>query len=116
VSRVTALGGDNGQIRRSSRRRSDEAKSGKVAQASRFSQAPVQEEIASMTHVEEQLGFDRRSAPAAPSLQAIKTAVLLVALILYAAGFVVLYPLAASSVAASAAAGDGPELTQFVGP
>jgi hypothetical protein len=69
-----------------------------------------------MTHAEKGLSLDHHSAPAAPSPQAIKAAVLLVALFLYAAGFVILYPLAARSVAASAAAGDGPELTQFVGP
>jgi hypothetical protein len=68
-----------------------------------------------MTHVEKGLSIDN-SAPAAPSAQAIKTAVLLVALLVYAAGFAILYPLAAGSVAASEAAGDGPELTQFVGP
>ena len=69
-----------------------------------------------MTQVEKEFGFDSHSAPAAPPVQAIKAAVLLVALLIYAAGFVILYPLAANSVAASEAAGDGPALTQFVGP
>lgn len=69
-----------------------------------------------MTQVEKTLGFDRRAAPAAPALPTLKTVALLVALIIYAAGFVILYPLAASSVATSAAEGDGPALIQFVGP
>ena len=69
-----------------------------------------------MTQVQKGLSFDTHSAPAAPSAQAIRTAVLLVALILYAAGFVILYPLAAESVAASAAAGGDTAPAQFVAP
>ena len=65
-----------------------------------------------MTQVGKQFGFDRHSAPAAPALPTLKTAALLVALIVYAAGFVILYPRAASSVAE----GGGPALLQFVGP
>jgi hypothetical protein len=65
-----------------------------------------------MTQVEKGLAFDRHSAPAAPSARTIKAAVLLVALLLYAAGFVILY----RAVAASMAEGGAPALTQYVGP
>jgi hypothetical protein len=37
-------------------------------------------------------------------------------LLAYAAGFVILYPLVASSVAESVSAGNDPALLQFVGP
>ena len=47
---------------------------------------------------------------------AIKTVVLLAVLLAYAAGFVILYPMVASSVAESVAQGNNPALLQFVGP
>jgi hypothetical protein len=53
---------------------------------------------------------------AAPSAPAIKTLALLAALLAYAAGFVVLYPIVASSVAESVSEGNDPALLQFVGP
>jgi hypothetical protein len=40
----------------------------------------------------------------------------LVALLAYAAGFVLLYPIVANSVAQSVAQGDDPALMQFVAP
>ena len=69
-----------------------------------------------MTHFEKSLDAGDAYAPAAPPAQAIKTAVLVVALLVYAAGFAILYPLAASSVAKSAADGADPVQIQFVGP
>jgi hypothetical protein len=93
--------------------RSGCGEAGKVASASRSGGAPAQREIASMTQIENQFSFARRSAPAAP---AIKTLLLITALLAYAAGFVVLYPLAASSVAASEAESGAAALMQFVGP
>jgi hypothetical protein len=60
--------------------------------------------------------LDNAYPRAAPSLSAIKTAVLLAALLAYAAGFVILYPLAASSVAKRVAEGADPALMQFVAP
>lgn len=67
-----------------------------------------------MTRFEKPANFDiAHPHAAAPS---VKTLVLLAALLAYAAGFVILYPVAASSVAKSAAEGDNPALTQFVGP
>jgi hypothetical protein len=53
---------------------------------------------------------------AAPSAPTIKTLALLAALLAYAAGFVVLYPFVASSVAGSVSEGNDPALLQFVGP
>ena len=69
-----------------------------------------------MTHFEKSLDAGDAYAPAAPPAQAIKTAVLVVALLVYAAGFAILYPLAASSVAKSVAEGADPAQIQFVGP
>jgi hypothetical protein len=66
-----------------------------------------------MTQAENDFDFVRRSVPEAP---AIKTLLLIVALLAYAAGFMILYPLAASSVAASVAEGGAPGPAQFVGP
>jgi hypothetical protein len=53
---------------------------------------------------------------AAPDQTTGKSLVLLVALLAYAAGFVLLYPVVASSVAKSVAQGNDPALMQFVGP
>jgi len=49
-------------------------------------------------------------------LPTIKTLVLLPALLAYAAGFAILYPIVAGSVAKSVAEGNDPALLQFVGP
>jgi hypothetical protein len=46
----------------------------------------------------------------------LKTLLLLVALLAYAAGFVILYPIVASSVTKSVSEGNDPALLQFVGP
>jgi hypothetical protein len=51
-----------------------------------------------------------------PTIKTIKTLALLAALLAYAAGFVILYPVVASSVAESVAQGNDPALMQFVGP
>jgi hypothetical protein len=53
------------------------------------------------------------AAPGAPTLQ---TLALLAALLAYAAGFVILYPIVASSVAESVSEGNDPALLQFVAP
>ena len=49
-------------------------------------------------------------------LPSIKTTVLLAALLLYALGFVALYPVAQASVSKSVAEGNDPALMDFVGP
>ena len=46
----------------------------------------------------------------------IKTLALVAALLVYAAGFVLLYPIVTSSVAKSVSEGNDPALLQFVGP
>ncbi len=51
-----------------------------------------------------------------PSRSTLKTFLLLAALLIYAGGFVVLYPLVASSVSESVSEGNDPALLQFVGP
>jgi hypothetical protein len=53
---------------------------------------------------------------AAPGAPIIKTLVLLAALLAYGAGFVLLYPVVASSVAESVSEGNDPALLPFVGP
>jgi hypothetical protein len=53
------------------------------------------------------------TAAAAPT---IKTVALLAALLAYTAGFVILYPIVASSVAQSVSEGNDPTLSPFVGP
>jgi len=52
----------------------------------------------------------------APSGSTLKTFLLLAALLAYAAGFVILYPIVESSVAKSVSEGNDPALLQFVGP
>ena len=69
-----------------------------------------------MTRLERAANFDRANPPAAPSAPRIKTLILLAALFAYAAGFVVLCPLVARSVATSVAEDNDPALMQFVGP
>jgi hypothetical protein len=53
---------------------------------------------------------------AAPGAPTIKTLALLAALLAYAVGFIILYPVVASSVAESVSEDNDPALLQFVGP
>lgn len=69
-----------------------------------------------MTRFEKPAPFYAAYAPATPRAPTIKTWVLLAALLAYAAVFVMLYPLVASSVAKSVSEGNDPALLQFVGP
>jgi hypothetical protein len=71
-----------------------------------------------MTRFERPADFDNahpypQATPGAPT---IRTLALLAALLAYAAGFVILYPSVASSVAESVAQGNDPAMIQFVGP
>ena len=71
-----------------------------------------------MTRFEKPANFDSaypyaHTAPGAPT---IKTLVLLAALLAYATGFVILYPVVARSVAESVAQGNDPAMMQFVSP
>lgn len=52
----------------------------------------------------------------APRRSALTMFLLLAALLAYAAGFLVLYPIVAGSVAKSVSEGNDPALLQFVGP
>jgi hypothetical protein len=52
----------------------------------------------------------------APRRSALTMFLLLAALLAYAAGFLVLYPIVAGSVAKSVSEGNDPTLLQFVGP
>ena len=54
--------------------------------------------------------------PVTPVTPPAKTVVLLAALLAYAIGFAILYPLAQASVSKSAAEGNDPALMDFVGP
>jgi len=69
-----------------------------------------------MTRFEKPAQFGGAYAHPAPGASDIKTLVLLAALLAYAAGFVLLYPIVASSVANSVSEGNDPALMQFVGP
>jgi hypothetical protein len=69
-----------------------------------------------MTRFERPANFDDAYTHAAPGAPTIKTLVMLAALLAYAAGFVILYPIVARSVAKSVAEGNNPALMQFVGP
>jgi hypothetical protein len=75
----------------------------------------VREEIV-VSRFENPAQFDTKYPNVAPTPGALKTFLLSAALLAYAAGFLVLYPLAASSVAESVSAGNDPALLQFVGP
>jgi hypothetical protein len=71
-----------------------------------------------VTH-EKSLGFRDGFLPAravTPALPTIRTAALLAALLAYAIGFAVLYPLVQASVSKSAAEGNDPALMDFVAP
>jgi hypothetical protein len=54
--------------------------------------------------------------PGAPALPTLRTAALLAALLVYAIGFAVLYPLVQASASKSAAEGNDPALMDFVAP
>ncbi len=72
-----------------------------------------------MTPYERPLGFRDGFLPSRPGksdLLTLKSAALVAALLAYAIGFVVLYPLAQASVAKSAANGNDPALMNFVAP
>jgi hypothetical protein len=60
--------------------------------------------------------FRHRLPHAAPSWTTLKTLLLFAALLAYFAGFVILYPIVANSVAESVSEGNDPALLQFVGP
>ena len=69
-----------------------------------------------MTRIEKPAELGSAYAHVAPGAPTIKTLVLLVALLAYAVGFVVLYPIVASSVAKSVSEGNDTALLQFVAP
>ncbi len=69
-----------------------------------------------MSRFENPAQFDNAYPNVAPSRSKLKTLLLLVALLAYAAGFVILYPIVASSVTKSASEGNDPGLAQLVGP
>ena len=69
-----------------------------------------------MSRFENPAQFDTAYPNVAPSRSALKTFLLLAALLAYAAGFVILYPIVASSVTKSVSQGNDPALLQFVGP
>ena len=69
-----------------------------------------------MSRFENPAQFDTAYPNVAPSRSALKRFLLLAALLAYAAGFLVLYPVVASSVARSVSEGNDPALLQFVGP
>jgi len=69
-----------------------------------------------MTRFERPANFDRAYPYPAPHAPTIKYLILFSALLAYAIGFVILYPIAASSVAKSVAEGNDPALMQFVAP
>jgi hypothetical protein len=60
--------------------------------------------------------FDTAYPNVAPSRSALKTFLLITALLTYAAGFVILYPIVASRVAECVSEGNDPALLQFVSP
>ena len=69
-----------------------------------------------MTRFEKPAEFGGVYPHAATGLPTIKTLALLAALLAYAAGFVILYPIVASSVAKSVSEDNDPALIQFVAP
>jgi hypothetical protein len=60
--------------------------------------------------------FDTANPNVAPSRSALKTVLLIAALLAYAVGFVALSHIVASSVTKSVSEGNDPALLQFVGP
>jgi hypothetical protein len=69
-----------------------------------------------MSHFEKPVDFFSAYPHAAAAAPTIKTLALLAALLAYAAGFVILYPIVASSVSESVSEGNDPALLQSVGP
>jgi hypothetical protein len=69
-----------------------------------------------VTRFENPAQFDTTYPNVAPSRSTLKMFLLLAALLAYAVGFVLLYPVVASSVAKSVSEGNDPALMQFVGP
>ncbi|HEY5205697.1 MAG TPA: hypothetical protein VIJ63_13980 [Roseiarcus sp.] len=69
-----------------------------------------------MSRFEKPADFVSAYPHAAPGAPTIKTLALLAALLAYAAGFVILYPIVASSVAQSVSEGNDPAPLPFVGP
>ena len=69
-----------------------------------------------MTRFEKAANFSDAYAHATPDAPTIKTLALWAALLAYAVGAVILYPIVASSVAKSMSEGNDPALMQFVGP
>ena len=69
-----------------------------------------------MSRFEKPADFVTAYPYAASGAPTIKTLALLAALLAYAAGFVLLYPIVANSVAESVTEGNDPALLQFVGP
>lgn len=69
-----------------------------------------------MSRFENPAEFHTAYPHVAPSRTTPKTLLLLAALLTYAAGLAILYPIVASSVAKSVAEGNDPALLQFVGP
>jgi hypothetical protein len=69
-----------------------------------------------MSRFEKPADFVTAYPYAAPSWTTLKTLLLFAALLAYFAGFVILYPIVANSVAESVSEGNDPALLQFVGP
>jgi hypothetical protein len=69
-----------------------------------------------VSRFENPVQFDNTYPHVAPSRSTLKTLLLLAALLAYAAGFVILYPIVASSVTKSVSEGNDPALVQFLGP
>ena len=69
-----------------------------------------------MSRFENPAQFDYAHPNVAPRRGTFKTLLLLAALLAYAAGFVLLYPIVASSVTKSVSEGNDPGMMQFVGP
>jgi hypothetical protein len=81
--------------------------------------AAGEEEICAMANFEKPLDLrdDYLSAASGlPIVPTVRTAALLAALLAYAAGFAILYPIAQASVSKSAAEGNDPTPTMFVAP
>ena len=72
--------------------------------------------VARVTPFEKPAEFSGAYAHPAPGASDIKTWVLLAALLAYAAAFVLVYPVVASSVTKSVSEGNDPALIQSVGP
>jgi hypothetical protein len=69
-----------------------------------------------MSRFEKPAQFESTYPDVAPSWTTLKSLLLLAALLAYFAGFVILYPIVANSVAESVSEGNDPALLQFVGP